>query len=101
MRPFQLLGKLDNERAIDEESLVEVAVCLSAIDNLLGVEDNKKKGTEPTEGEYVPPKVLGASKKLSMRLTTVTPPRRTKAARRRRRSRARGFAGPWNFMRLV
>lgn len=53
----QYLARLDSSRAQEEESLIETAICLRAIDKLLGNEDGAKKSPQPAEGEYVPPKV--------------------------------------------
>ena len=43
----QFLGKLNSQRAIEEESLIEVAISLCAVDRLLGGDEDKKG---PIEG---------------------------------------------------
>lgn len=49
---LQFLSKLNSDRASEEESLIEVAIALSAVDRLLGNNEGKSStGPEGSDGK--------------------------------------------------
>mmetsp|Transcript_41699 Transcript_41699/g.72365 ORF Transcript_41699/g.72365 Transcript_41699/m.72365 type:complete len:242 (+) Transcript_41699:32-757(+) len=63
-KAFEFLGKLNSQRAIEEESLIEVAISLCAVDRLLGGDEDKKG---PNEGMGEEKKDLGTSAKKTLK----------------------------------